>query len=76
MKPSTFLLLIGAAVAVYFIGQSGQKKPAMQTAGGSEEPANPVLPLIEQTLAQHAGEDSAIVHAFEEAVAHEHPAGS
>lgn len=33
---------------------------------------DPVVPVVEEVLHRHEGEDTPMVHAFEEAVAHEH----
>ena len=74
MKTSTFLLITGAlAAGVYLLGRPG-KTVVVGSSPAPEEDASAVVHLVEETLYQHEGEDSPIVHAFEEAVAHQHEA--
>jgi hypothetical protein len=67
MKISPFLLTAAAVVAaVYLLKKSGtSQSPAAQA-------PEAVVNMVEETLHRHEGEDTPVVHAFEEAVAHTH----
>ena len=62
MKPQTLLLLLAVAVAAYLL-----LKKKDETSAAASAPS-PVVQVVAETLHQHEGEDTPIVHAFEEAL--------
>jgi hypothetical protein len=56
MQNMLFLLAVAGIAYLLFKKQSENSAPA------------PLVPLIEETLHKHTGEDTPVVHAFEEAL--------
>ena len=63
MKPMQLLLIVGAAAAAYWLVKKYAPESLPQAADNA-----PVVHLVEETLHDHAGEDSPMVHAFEAAL--------
>ncbi len=71
MKPQNLLLLFAAAGAAYLLlkKQDGSAAATGRKTTATEPAVAPVVPMVEETLHKHEGEDNPIVHAFEEALA-------
>ena len=68
MKSQNMIVLLAVAAAALLVFK---KKSAPQTVGSNGEPDNShVVQVVEETLHKHEGEDSPMVHAFEEALEH------